>query len=238
MMYPGWFSGRTCSSLLHPLLPLRSTPIYATSGTDCDRRRAYCLSAIGSRSKDIDYVEGSVCLDGVSFRPEVLDRVRILLADPLPMPEPPFASVMRRCGFDFPSPSFTEAITFEDVIACREGMNASLLFHELVHVVQYHVLGVREFARQYVSGFLDTSHILRSLWSGPHSICNLGSRLTRNSSMLSSKSVGICDVLRSLVGKCAQTLKSPEARNGAREPTTRDKTNKTRSQLVASPDRK
>lgn len=91
------------------------------------------------------------------FRPEVLDSVRILLADQLPIPEPPLASVMRRCGFDFPRPSLTEAITFEDVIASREAMNASLLFHELVHVVQYRVLGVREFARQYVSGFLDTS---------------------------------------------------------------------------------
>jgi hypothetical protein len=63
---------------------------------------------------------------------------------------------MRRFGFDFPSPSLAEAITFENVIACRAGMGASLLFHELVHVVQFHVLGVREFARQYVSGFLDT----------------------------------------------------------------------------------
>ena len=90
------------------------------------------------------------------FSTDVLDRVRILIAHPLPIPDPPFASVMRRFGFDFPSPSLTEAITFEDVIACRAGMNASLLFHELVHVVQYRVLGVREFARQYISGFLDT----------------------------------------------------------------------------------
>ncbi len=90
------------------------------------------------------------------FKPEVLDRVRILLAEPLPIPDPPFASVVRRFGFDYPRPSLTQAITFENVIAFREGMNASLLFHELVHVVQYQVLGVREFARQYISGFLET----------------------------------------------------------------------------------
>lgn len=90
------------------------------------------------------------------FKPDVLDCVRILLADPLPIPDPSFSSVMRWFGFDFPSPLLTEAITFDNVIACREAMNASVLFHELVHVVQYRLLGVREFARQYVSGFLDT----------------------------------------------------------------------------------
>ncbi len=90
------------------------------------------------------------------FKPDVLDRVRILVADPLPISNPPFASLMRHFGFGFPSPLLTEAITFENVIAFREAMNSSVLFHELVHVVQYQVLGVREFARQYVSGFLDT----------------------------------------------------------------------------------
>ena len=29
-----------------------------------------------------------------------------------------------------------------------------VLFHELVHVVQFRLLGVREFSRQYVEGFL------------------------------------------------------------------------------------
>jgi hypothetical protein len=33
-------------------------------------------------------------------------------------------------------------------------MTASLLFHELVHVVQYRLLGVSAFANLYVRGFL------------------------------------------------------------------------------------
>ncbi len=90
------------------------------------------------------------------FAPEVLDSVRIIVADPLPIPDPPFASIMRHFRFDFPSPSLTEAITVDNVIACRSGLNASLLFHEMVHVVQYRTLGVEEFARQYVCGFLGT----------------------------------------------------------------------------------
>jgi hypothetical protein len=46
------------------------------------------------------------------------------------------------------------AITLVDVIAYPEGIDRSTLFHELVHAVQYRVLGLRKFARLYVTGFL------------------------------------------------------------------------------------
>lgn len=88
------------------------------------------------------------------FSTDLLNRVRVLVADPLPLPEPPFSSLARRLGFDFPSISPIEAITFRDVIVCRTAMHRSLLFHELVHVVQFHLLGVAGFARRYVNGFL------------------------------------------------------------------------------------
>jgi hypothetical protein len=90
------------------------------------------------------------------FTPQVLDTVRIVHADPLPIPNPPFASLIRRLGFDFLSPSSVAAITFDNVVACRIRIDTSLLFHELVHVVQYRTLGVRKFAQQYVVGFLET----------------------------------------------------------------------------------
>jgi hypothetical protein len=88
------------------------------------------------------------------FNPADLDRVRIVVTDPLPINEPPFAGIIRRLGLDFPSVALTAAITFDSVIASREPMNSSLLFHELVHVVQYRLLGVDAFARLYVHGFL------------------------------------------------------------------------------------
>ncbi len=48
-------------------------------------------------------------------------------------------------------------ITFDDTILVSQGRpvpNAmALVFHELVHVIQYEILGVDEFIRQYVSGF-------------------------------------------------------------------------------------
>ena len=33
-------------------------------------------------------------------------------------------------------------------------MSIGLLFHELVHIVQYHQLGIPSFARHYVQGLL------------------------------------------------------------------------------------
>jgi hypothetical protein len=83
-----------------------------------------------------------------------LERACIVIADPLPISDPPFAAAVHRLGFDFPSVALTAAITFDHVIVSRERMSPALLFHELVHVVQYRLLGVSAFAYQYVQGFL------------------------------------------------------------------------------------
>jgi hypothetical protein len=85
-----------------------------------------------------------------------LERVRIVESDSMPIPEPPFATALRRFGIDFPSVALTTAITFDHVIACREPVTASLLMHEMIHVVQYRLLGVTGFTRRYIRGFLMT----------------------------------------------------------------------------------
>jgi hypothetical protein len=82
-----------------------------------------------------------------------LDRVRILQTHPLPIPDPPFHSVLRWLRMDVPQPSLVEAITFGHVIAARETMGLPLLFHDMVHTVQYRMLGVNRFSRLYVRGF-------------------------------------------------------------------------------------
>src|SRR4051812_15589457 len=46
------------------------------------------------------------------------------------------------------------AVTFQDMIISYEPFTNQLLFHELVHAVQYQKLGVDEFAERYVNGFL------------------------------------------------------------------------------------
>lgn len=88
------------------------------------------------------------------FSADLLSGVRIVERDPLPIPNPPFANSIRRLGFDYPNLALTAAITFGNLIATRAPMSPSLLFHELVHVVQYQRLGISVFARQYVHGLL------------------------------------------------------------------------------------
>ena len=41
-----------------------------------------------------------------------------------------------------------------DVIVSHQEFTDALLFHELVHVVQYAQMGVKEFAARYVNGFI------------------------------------------------------------------------------------
>jgi hypothetical protein len=60
-------------------------------------------------------------------------------------------------GFEpgsLPDFSLMAAITFVDTVVSHEPFTDRLLFHELVHVVQYERLGVLEFAAKYVRGFL------------------------------------------------------------------------------------
>lgn len=83
-----------------------------------------------------------------------LHRTRIAVADPLPISVPPFVGTVKRLGFDFPDVRLVPGITFDDVIGLQEPPAVDLLFHELVHVVQFRLLGVDEFARRYVRGFL------------------------------------------------------------------------------------
>ena len=49
------------------------------------------------------------------------------------------------------------AITFVDTVVSHGPYDDRLLFHELVHVVQYEKLGLAEFAAKYVKGFLNGS---------------------------------------------------------------------------------
>jgi hypothetical protein len=53
-----------------------------------------------------------------------------------------------------------QGITYVDTIVVsdryvRGPISVGLAFHELVHVVQYEVLGTREFVRRYVEGWVD-----------------------------------------------------------------------------------
>lgn len=66
--------------------------------------------------------------------------------------------MLKSLGFNnLPDQSTMEAITFSDVVVSHGPFTNALLFHELVHVEQYHQLGIQQFSDLYVRGFLTGS---------------------------------------------------------------------------------
>lgn len=92
------------------------------------------------------------------FEGRVLDVARWRMVPVIE--EPPFVAEAERRGIprgiDF---SRMAGITFHDTVLLSErempSNAAGLVFHELVHVVQYELLGVEEFVRQYIRGFVE-----------------------------------------------------------------------------------
>jgi hypothetical protein len=93
-------------------------------------------------------------MDGF-FLPQVLDT-RLLVLNDTRVENPPFYVPLRRMGFtNLPSFSTMAAVTFCDVVVSHQPFTDGLLFHELVHVEQYRLLGIPRFAELYVRGFLN-----------------------------------------------------------------------------------
>jgi len=89
------------------------------------------------------------------FSANHLDSVRILDISPERLENPPFYPGLQALGFNnLPDMSGMAATTFGDVVVSHTRFTERLLFHELVHVVQYSRLGTKEFAKLYVGGFL------------------------------------------------------------------------------------
>lgn len=86
------------------------------------------------------------------FPPAVLAETRIVQTT---MPEPLLYPLVALFGVKgLLEMSSIGAITLVDVVAYPDELDRDTLFHELVHVVQYRVLGLKQFARLYVTGFL------------------------------------------------------------------------------------
>lgn len=92
------------------------------------------------------------------FFPEpTLDSTRLAVLAGQQVNNPPFYGELIKMGFEaasLPNFSLMAAITFVDTVVSHEPFTDRLLFHELVHVVQYEKLGAAEFAAKYVRGFL------------------------------------------------------------------------------------
>ena len=90
------------------------------------------------------------------FRPELLNTARLLVLSAERVANPDFYPMLSSMGFtNLPDQSTMAAITFIDTVVAHMPFNNDLLFHELVHVEQYHQLGVTTFSDLYVRGFLN-----------------------------------------------------------------------------------
>jgi hypothetical protein len=90
------------------------------------------------------------------FFPTVdLERIRAVQPGLECVDNPPFYRELEKLGFSgLPDFSTMAAITYDEVVVFHEPLTPQLIFHELVHVVQYRLLGIEEFARLYVQGYL------------------------------------------------------------------------------------
>jgi hypothetical protein len=88
------------------------------------------------------------------FPAPTLDRARLAPAVPR-IKNPDFYLQLRVMGIkNLPSFEDVAAITFVDVIVHNQPLTPAITFHELVHVEQYRQMGLEEFSRRYLKGFL------------------------------------------------------------------------------------
>jgi len=114
---------------------------------------------LGSRKKYLATAGSLTPAQKKSMQPffdrQILDQVRVLVLNGSRVEDPPFYAMAKMMGIrNLPSFANVAAVTFVDVVVSHEPFSESLLFHELVHVVQYAQMGSREFAARYVQGFL------------------------------------------------------------------------------------
>jgi hypothetical protein len=86
------------------------------------------------------------------FPEDIIESVRVVRGRAA---EPGFYSQLKALGIHN-APPFADmaGITFQDVVVHVDPLTPALLFHELVHTVQYKHLGLDGFAQYYVRGFL------------------------------------------------------------------------------------
>lgn len=109
------------------------------------------------RDKAICLTRNQVAAMQPFFALSTLDSARLLVLTGDRVGNPPFYPQLVQMGFELaalPDFSLMAAITFVDTVVSHEPFTDRLLFHELVHVIQYGKLGLAEFANRYVRGFL------------------------------------------------------------------------------------
>jgi hypothetical protein len=91
------------------------------------------------------------------FTDEILSKAKV--SQIATLENPPFYSELAQYGIPIPLDfSSMLGITFDDTVVLARSLVedadlSRLTFHELVHVTQYHFLGIDKFMKQYVSGW-------------------------------------------------------------------------------------
>jgi hypothetical protein len=93
------------------------------------------------------------------FSAVVLDRVHIVELKGERIPNPPFYEQARALGcLNLPEWTHMDSLTFVDVILFNGKVTDRRLFHALVHLVQFELLGLERYCELFVRGFLATKH--------------------------------------------------------------------------------
>jgi hypothetical protein len=108
------------------------------------------------------YVSQAVPLTGAQrtamqpyFSADILDRARLCVLKGSRVSNPSMYTMAKMMGIrNLPDFAGMEAITFVDVIVSHQEFTDGLLFHELVHVVQYSQMDMKEFATRFINGFI------------------------------------------------------------------------------------
>ena len=132
-------------------------PALRLSSQQIDQLIEWIATYIGDQRADFLKSAKRIQPDSVrtvqAFFPEdIIERVRVARGR---APEPSFYSRLKALGIrNAPQFSDMAGITFQDVVVHVGPLTPALLFHELVHTVQYKHLGLDGFAEYYVRGFL------------------------------------------------------------------------------------
>jgi len=101
------------------------------------------------------------------FSSPCLSSARVACVDEIPTPTfvrriiDRFDFLQKRVQFDFSSAS---GITLgECILVADPEPSVELLFHELVHVEQYRILGMKGFIRAYVQGVVDSNFVYEKI---------------------------------------------------------------------------
>jgi hypothetical protein len=89
------------------------------------------------------------------FSAALLESVRLCVLRRTRVSNPSMYAMAKMMGIrNLPDFGAMTAITFVDVIVSHQEFTEALLFHELVHVVQYVQMDMKEFAARFVNGFI------------------------------------------------------------------------------------